>query len=310
MNSLDLIKLSDYTPENINSLSNVEKLILFYFKGESDQVKSLIGELNQEDVCYAIDKFYSSETVKVFDLLIDTHILTFLRSNHGPIKEMALDYLKNNAELKLVKAQYNIETNVLKISSPKIGQILTFLNPVFHIGEISKIQSEFEDLEIPTNVFLDVDVVQINGINEYKISPSETKKQIKLKEDSKKREFQVFNKFNIAFSSSVVLASMLFSVDAHAQNYSQAIDSAKRAALIQSGIQKQVDDVQHKVTQMATDQVKAMGLEKPLAMAAIGYKTIQSREVNFHVNNILIDQSKYSLTLSPDKVQVVVQISF
>jgi hypothetical protein len=69
MNSLDLIKLSDYTPENINSLSNVEKLILFYFKGESDQVKSLIGELNQEDVCYAIDKFYSSETVKVFDLL-------------------------------------------------------------------------------------------------------------------------------------------------------------------------------------------------------------------------------------------------
>jgi hypothetical protein len=310
MNKLDQIKQIAELEISVDSTA-IEQALIHFFKKEYDISFCIIKSLSESEILESLPLYYSSETNRLFDSLIPDHSLLFLTSNHNEIKEKTIDYLKEEKSLNRIKARYNPESKNLVIQDSKIAQILLVLTPSFNVGEIDGVVAEFKELEVQTNQDLDVQLVK-TSFREYKIETYETKKQEKFEEEVENRRKSLLNKFNVALSSSVVLASLIFAPESHAQanNYNQAIDSAKHAALIQSGVQAQMDSIQNKASKFAEQKIKDAGMEAPSALIAYGYKTIKTRQVNFHVNNLLIDQSKYSLTLSPDRVEVGVQINF
>lgn len=104
--------------------------------------------------------------------------------------------------------------------------------------------------------------------------------------------------------SLTLLYILFYSSALGAPDYGAAIDAAKRSALIQSGVQSRIDQIQHSAESKGTAIVKDLGMDLEVGTAAYLYRCYRDQSLHIPLGN------NRTLTLKPNGVDMVYSFPF
>lgn len=245
---------------NSYNIPQAEELILLLKAGSIEGIKKFFElSLNeqQEIIPYLIANLTTDLTI-----LIDKRNLSLW------IKEdftLAKKWVVQQPEYKNLRGRVHLTKQILILEDSEQTEILSKVSPKLFGEELSKL------IQVATELGDDQEVeVSLLAVGEdFLVTPID-KKDIQT----------VGSKFK-GISISVVLLLTIFSSNAKADSTEDAIRTAAKAALIQTGTQEKIEQFQKMVEQKAQQVIKDTGTEIPAGVIGFGARSLVRQKVEF-----------------------------
>lgn len=289
MKSLNDLRMS--SPDQLNESSLLEKAIALYFSKDFSYI-SLAKTIPNSELAEGLSIYDDSLLDFWSSIFSKSNIDLFVKKDY--LKESVLDWIESESDFAVLKGKLNLKNQALKVE-PSLGRILSLVNPRIFEEDISKLVKNLELLD--ESIDKDVDVVLVRKERYFELSldnkPEETPS--KLKKCIELLSVPLF--LSVVLSSSNALATENASLN--------AIDSATKAALMQSGLDKKMEKFQRQLEDQGNQIIKEIGGEVPVAIVGVGVKVAVDRKIDFKTKTPIIPANlEVSVGLDETKMKI------
>lgn len=280
MKSLNEIKTSQFEDLSLN----LEKSIFNFLNNKSFQLLNI----SNEEISEGLD-LYGEELIDFWPTLFNfNNIESFLVKTY--LKDLILEWVFEQPDFNKIDGKINLKTLTLT-AEPKIGLILSKVQPKVLDEEVSKLINNLSDLDESIDKEVDVSLIKGNQVFE-----------LKLKQENESRRSNLKKCIDLA-SMSIVIAVMFSSSFAQADDTKKAISHASKAAMEQSGLGRQLDEVQKNLEKQGRQIIQDIGGEVPAAVIGTGAKVAIDRRVDFK-GKVKVIPVNYEVSVGLDESKV------
>lgn len=243
---------------NSYNIPQAEELVLLLKAGSPEGVKNFF-ELSLNEQQEIIPYLISNLTIDLTELISTRNLSLWIKEDFS----LAKKWVVNQPEYKSLRGKVILSKSTLVLEDKEKTEILSSLSPNLFGEELAKL------IQVAKEVGDDreIEVVLTSSLEGYLVTPI-----------TKNENFSVASKFK-GITISAVLLLTIFSSNAKADSTEDAIRTAAKAALIQTGTQDKIEQFQKMVEQKAQQAIKETGTEVPAGVIGFGAKALVRKKV-------------------------------